>query len=182
LRSGFDVDSVGRALADTVGPLRALGTIVLTARLPDPGRMIGLPNALARPLARRIRVVNAVADVVAVRYGTLHFDAAAHPYTYDPRMWSVDRLHPSERGHPLLAAGFASLLATAGFPVRAWPSLVPTSPEPTRAAQLWWMATHGTRWVLDRSADLVPYLIKLAATEWWHELRGDDSPDPCSGK
>ncbi len=177
LRGSFDVDAVGQSLTDTVSQLRALGTIVLTVRLPDPGRMLGLPNALSRPLARRIRAVNAVADVVAARYATVHFDAAGHPDTYDRRMWSVDRLHPSERGHRLLAAGFAAMLAADGIPVWSPPSIDPTSPEPSRGAQLWWMATRGTRWVLDRSTDLVPYLIRMAAREWWSEMRGGDSAE-----
>jgi hypothetical protein len=34
------------------------------------------------------------------------------------------------------------------------------------------MATKGTRWVYDRSRDLVPYLIGMAIAEWWYELRG----------
>jgi hypothetical protein len=34
------------------------------------------------------------------------------------------------------------------------------------------MATRGTRWVLARSTDLVPYLVRMAATEWWYDLRG----------
>jgi lysophospholipase L1-like esterase len=172
LRKTFDVEAVAGALSDTVGQLRAAGTVVLTVRLPDPGRMLGLPTSLAKPLARRIRAVNAVADTVAARYATLHFDAAEHPYTYERSMWSVDRLHPSERGHRLLAAGFASLLADSGVPLRAGPSTDPTSPEPTRGAQLRWMATRGTRWVLARSTDLVPYLVRMAATEWWYDLRG----------
>jgi hypothetical protein len=45
-----------------------------------------------------MRAVNAVADRVAARHGTLHFDAANHREVYDRRNWSVDRLHPSERG------------------------------------------------------------------------------------
>jgi lysophospholipase L1-like esterase len=177
LRGSFDADAIGRALIETVAQLRAAGAIVLTARLPDPGRMLGLPDVLARPLGRRVRAVNAIADVVAARYGTVHFDAAGHPDTYDRRMWSVDRLHPSERGHRLLAAGFGAMLAAGGVPVWSQPSLHPTSPEPSRAAQLWWMATRGSRWVLDRSTDLVPYLLRMAAAEWWHDLRGRDSSD-----
>ncbi|HEV7896566.1 MAG TPA: SGNH/GDSL hydrolase family protein [Planosporangium sp.] len=172
LRKTFDVEAVARALTETVGQLHATGAVVLTMRLPDPGRMLGLPASLARPLARRVRAVNAVADTVATRYATLHFDAARHPHTYLRAMWSVDRLHPSERGHRLLAAGFASLLAASGVPLRAHPSTDPTSPEPTRGEQIRWMATRGTRWMLDRSTDLVPYLLGMAATEWWQGLRG----------
>jgi lysophospholipase L1-like esterase len=177
LRGSFDADAIGRALTETVVQLRAVGAVVLTARLPDPGRMLGLPELLARPLARRVRAVNAITDVVAAQYGTVHFDAAGHPDTYDRRMWSVDRLHPSERGHRLLAAGFGRMLAATGVPVWCQPSLNPTNPEPSRAEQLWWMATRGSRWVLDRSTDLVPYLLRMAAAEWWSQVRGCDSTD-----
>jgi hypothetical protein len=142
---------------------------VLTMRLPDPGRMLGLPGALARPLGRRIRAVNRLADDVAVRFGTLHFDAAEHPEAYQRRMWSVDRLHPSERGHRLVARGYADLL---GLPESHWPAGEPGNPVPTRRDQFGWMATKGTRWVLDRSTDLVPYLLGMAVAEWWYGLRG----------
>ena len=165
LRRGFDAGRVGAALAHTVGALSAAGATVLTMRLPDPGRMFGLPGALARPLGRRIRAVNAVADAVAARYGTVHFDAAGHPLAYDRRMWSVDRLHPSERGHRLVACAYAALLGVPG------PSPEPSGRAPTRRAQLGWLATKGTRWVLDRSTDLVPYLVGMATVEWWYGLR-----------
>jgi lysophospholipase L1-like esterase len=172
LRDRFDLAAVGRALTTAVAELVESGAVVLTARLPDPGRMLGIPKVLARPLARRIHAVNAVADHLAERYRTVHFDAAGHPSTYDSPMWSVDRLHPSERGHRLLARSFAELLADRGFPVRQLPALAPSNPEPTRRAQAWWMATRGTRWVVDRATDLVPDLARLAAVECWYRLRG----------
>lgn len=50
---------------------------------------------------------------MAARFDTVHVDLGALPGTYDRRMWSVDRLHPSERGHRLLARCFA---AVDGFP------------------------------------------------------------------
>ena len=168
LRDQLDVAAVSRALTATVGALTDAGAVVLTARLPDPGRMFGLPGALARPLARRMAAVNAVTDAVAARFGTVHLDVANHPSTYDRQMWSVDRLHPGERGHRLLARGFADALAGTGFPVPARPSLEPDNREPTRRAQAWWMATKGSRWVLTRCTDLVPSLIRMAAAEWWH--------------
>jgi lysophospholipase L1-like esterase len=172
LRATFDVPAIARALDHTVGALRSVGTVVLTVRLPDPGRMFGLPGSLARPLARRINAVNAVADAVAQRYRTVHFDAATHPSTYDPRMWSVDRLHPSERGHRMLAVSYADLLAEAGVPVHERPDPEPGSPEPRRRDEVWWLATQGTLWLLRRSTDLVPYLMKMAVIEWWDGLRG----------
>jgi len=111
LRPGFDPDGFAATAAHVVGALRAAGAEVLTMRLPDPGRMLGLPGPLARPLARRAHQLNYVMDGIADRFGTLHFDAASDPETYDRRMWAVDRLHPSERGHRLIARRFHALLA-----------------------------------------------------------------------
>jgi lysophospholipase L1-like esterase len=167
LRSNFEPERMAASVAHTIGALRAAGAEVLTMRLPDPGRMLGLPGALARPLARRAHQVNDVMDVMARRFGTLHFDAATDAEAYDPRMWAVDRLHPSERGHRLIARRFHALLAEAGFPVCAAPGAEPENPPPSRMAEFAWMATKGTAWVARRSTDLVPHLLGLAFTEWW---------------
>jgi lysophospholipase L1-like esterase len=172
LRGGFDPARTGAAVAGIVATLRAEGTHVLTMRMPDPGAMFGLPKALASPLARRMRAVNAVVDEVSRRYGTLHFDAAGDAASYERRNWSVDRLHPNERGHRLIARRFHALLAGAGFPVGPEPEPEPTSPPPTRGQEFAWMATKGTAWVLRRSTDLVPALLYLAVREW---IKGDSS-------
>ncbi len=115
LRPGFDAAKIEAAAAQTVGALRDAGAQVLTMRLPDSGWMLGLPDALAKPLARRTHAVNAAMDAVAQRFGTLHFDAAGDPATYEKRMWAVDRLHPNERGHRLIARSFHDLLTAAGY-------------------------------------------------------------------
>ncbi|MEN3304453.1 MAG: hypothetical protein V7603_655 [Micromonosporaceae bacterium] len=168
LRGTFDPARVAAATEHTVGALRAAGAVVLTMRLPDPGLMFGLPGALARPLARRVAAINTAVDAIAARFGTVHFDAARHPETYDRRMWSVDRLHPSERGHRLIAGAYHEMLGGYGLPRGERPDPEPGNPPPTRRAQVRWMATKGTRWLLDRSTDLVPYLFTMALREWWN--------------
>ena len=165
LRPGFDPEHIERSAAHTVGALRAAGAEVLTMRLPDAGRMLGLPVALARPLARRTQLVNSVLDAVAARFGTLHFDAAASPETYDRQMWAVDRLHPNERGHRMIARSFHALLAAAGHQLGPAPDAEPANQPPSRLAEFGWMATKGTAWVLRRSTDLVPYLLAMAVAE-----------------
>ena len=172
LRRGFDPDRFAAASAHTVGALRAAGAEVLTMRLPDPGQMLGLPGPLARPLARRAREVNAIVDGLAARFATLHYDAAGDTAALDPRMWAVDRLHPSERGHRLMAGRFHDLLAGAGVPVGPRPDPEPSSPPPGRLAEIAWLATKGTAWVLRRSTDLVPGLLAMAIREW----RPDEAP------
>ncbi|GAA2620408.1 SGNH/GDSL hydrolase family protein [Dactylosporangium fulvum] len=171
LRDPFDARRICGHLERSVAALRAIGAEVLTIRLPDPGRMFGLPGPLARPLARRMHELNTVTDRVATRYDTVHFDAAGNADSYDRRMWSVDRLHPSERGHRFLACSFFDLLTVRGSSMArsgVRPDPAPTSPPPTVSAQVWWMATQGTRWVVRRSTDLLPGLFRLAWAEWRH--------------
>lgn len=172
LRNRFDLTAVGRALITAVAALNSAGAVVLTSRLPDPSRMLGVPGALARPLTRRMRAINAVADVLAERYGTVHFDAGNHPEVYHRNMWSVDRLHPGERGHRLIAHSYAVMLAGRGVPVHRLPELDAVNPEPPRIAQLGWLATKGTQWLVRRATDLIPDLAGLAAVEYWYRLRG----------
>jgi lysophospholipase L1-like esterase len=181
LRAGFDPVRIDAAVAHTIGALRASGAVVLTMRLPDPGRMFGLPGPLARPLASRTHAVNAVIDALAQRFGTVHFDAAGDPEAYDSRMWSVDRLHPSERGHRLIACRFHDQLAAAGLLLGPRPAAEPSSVPPGRLAELGWLATRGTAWVLRRSTDLVPALLAMAVREW---LSGshDDQDGAAAGR
>jgi lysophospholipase L1-like esterase len=166
LRPGFDAARIGAAAGRTVGALCAAGAVVLTMRLPDPGQMLGMPGVLARPLARRAHEINQVVDEVAARYDTLHFDASAAPEVYERRMWAADRLHPSERGHRMIARQFHGMLAVAGHPVGPPPDAEPSNPPPTRGAVLAWLATKGTAWVVRRSTDLVPSLLAMAYAEW----------------
>jgi hypothetical protein len=171
LRPSFDPERIASSAERTVAALRAAGAQVLTMRLPDAGRMLGLPGVLARSLARRTQQVNAVLDEVSSRFGTLHFDAAGTPETYDRRMWAVDRLHPNERGHRLIARSFHSLLEAAGHPVGQPPDPEPANPPPSRLAEIAWMATKGTASVVRRSTDLVPFLLAMAAAEMFGSAR-----------
>ncbi|MFC1412712.1 SGNH/GDSL hydrolase family protein [Streptacidiphilus sp. N1-12] len=165
LRAAYDINAVARNLDATLGALADDGALLLTACLPDPGRMLGLPASLARPLARRMRSVNEVVHALSERYGAVHVHVVDCDWVHDPRMWSVDRLHPSERGHRALAREFHALLAARGVAAGPAPGAEPTGAAPGRAAGVWWMATRGTRWVLERCTDLLPDLLRLAAAE-----------------
>ena len=182
LRGDFDADVLGARLTTMVAALTAGGATVLTARLPDPGRMFGLPGALARPLGRRMSALNAVLDRIAVEYGTIHVDIAGDEAgdrtIYARTNWSVDRLHPSERGHRLLAHRFAVALRAHGHPVPELPGLAATNPEPTVTQRAWWMATQGNKWLLRRSRDLMPTLARMVATEIWNGARPAPATSP----
>lgn len=172
LRGNFRPDVCAAHLEHAVANLTSAGATVLTARMPNPGKLLSLPSALARPLARRIGEVNAAMDDISRRHGTVHVDLAGDTRTYDRQMWSVDRLHPSEVGHRHLAVEYAAALTSRGMPVPG-PLTVERSggARVTRAGQLWWLATRGTAWVTARSHDLVPQLAGLAAREVWSDLR-----------
>ncbi|MFD6417914.1 SGNH/GDSL hydrolase family protein [Streptomyces sp. NPDC060194] len=170
LRCSFDIHAYARRLDTVLAELTGRGTVVLTACLPDPGALIGLPAPLARPLARRQRAVNAVVHELSRRYDAVHLHAASPPP--GPEFRSGDRLHPSERGHRRLAAGFHVLLSARGLAPGPRPRLEPDRPAPARAASLWLLATTGTGWVLRRCGDLLPQLLLLAAAEIRHERRG----------
>ncbi|MFJ5926024.1 SGNH/GDSL hydrolase family protein [Kitasatospora sp. NPDC092948] len=171
LRASFDLDLTARHLSAVLRSLTAVGTVPLTACLPDPGRLLRLPTPLARPLARRMRGVNAVVHALSEHHHAVHLHLADLPWTARRALLSVDRLHPSAAGHQLIACGFHSLLVEAGHPVGPPPAELATV-APAPGADLWWMATQGTRWVAARSTDLLPGLLALAAIEARHQLRG----------
>ncbi|MCQ9184933.1 SGNH/GDSL hydrolase family protein [Streptomyces sp. IBSBF 2953] len=172
LRCTFDVHAVAARLDTVYGAFADQGAVLLTACLPDPGATLGLPGALARPLARRQRAVNAVVHALSERYGAVHLHASQGAWTTDRAMWSADRLHPGERGHRQLALRFHALLAEAGLADGPAPSPDPQRPAPSTSAGLWWLATAGTGWVARRCTDLLPQLLTLAADELRHRARG----------
>ncbi|WP_225101204.1 SGNH/GDSL hydrolase family protein [Streptomyces sp. CoH27] len=172
LRHTFDIRAVAAHLDEVYAALTRQGATLLTACLPDPGAMLGLPGALARPLARRQQAVNTVVHALSERYGAVHLHTAGGTWITDRALWSADRLHPGERGHRQLAVRFHALLAEAGRATGEPPSPEPEFPAPTRTASLLWLATAGTGWVVRRCQDLLPQLLRLAADEMRHQARG----------
>jgi lysophospholipase L1-like esterase len=172
LRCTFDIQALAARLDEVYAAFTEQGAVLLTACLPDPGAMLGLPGALARPLARRQRAVNTVVHALSERYGAVHLHAAEGEWIMDRAIWSADRLHPGERGHRQLALRFHALLAEEGVATGAAPSPEPEFPAPTKSASLWWLATAGTGWVARRCTDLLPQLLRLAADEMRHRARG----------
>lgn len=172
LRSTFDIEKIAQRLDKVYESFTRQGTAVLTACLPDPGTMLGLPGVLGHPLARRQRAVNTVVHTLSERYGAVHLHAVDDPWIMDRAMWSSDRLHPGERGHRQIALRFHAMLRHRGMATQTAPSPEPEFPPPTKQASLLWLATAGTAWVIRRCNDLLPQLVRLAVVEMRHRAKG----------
>jgi lysophospholipase L1-like esterase len=162
LRADFDPAVMHADCAAIVDALRAAGAHVLMLRYHDHTRVFRIPAPLRRALRRRIDAVNAVTDRVAAgRPGVDVLDVDRLPGGYDRASWAVDRLHPSELGHRMLAAGFADLLADAGFAVPHPVSLeCGGGREVTAAHRAAWLVVKGVPWLLRRSRDLGPVIVQ----------------------
>jgi lysophospholipase L1-like esterase len=160
LRSDFDPRAIHADLDTVVSALTGLGTLVVMVRYHDHGRVFRLPGPLHRALARRIDALNAAVDDVALRHGAGVVDLGALPGTYLPGTWSVDRLHPSEWGHRMLARALADCLATAGASVPGEVSpACGGSATISRFDHVAWLVVKGIPWLWRRGTDLLSYLL-----------------------
>lgn len=148
-------------------------------RTPRRTRPSGRPRCRARAaraaghtLARRQAGVNAVVHALSDRYDAVHLHLADRSRVGDRSLWSPDRLHPAERGHRTVAAGFHALLAARGLALGAPPGLEPRQPPPGRLDSWRRLATAGTGRLARRSTDLLPQLMCLAGAELWHRACG----------
>jgi lysophospholipase L1-like esterase len=165
LRSDFNARAIAADFDKVVGTLSGMGAVVVMVRYHDHGRVFRLPGPLHRALARRIDALNAAIDEVALRYDAGVVDLGALPGTYLARAWSVDRLHPSEWGHRMLARALSDQLAEDGVRVAA--EVSPRCAGSARIStldRLLWLTVKGLPWVFSRGFDLVPYLLQ-ALTE-----------------
>ncbi|MGW0860215.1 SGNH/GDSL hydrolase family protein, partial [Streptomyces sp. NPDC002690] len=172
LRHPFDLDRLAHRMDEVCALLAAGGAVLLTACLPDPGAVLGLPATLGRPLARRQQGVNAVVHHLSARYAAVHLHAHDPAWVADRSLWSPDRLHPAERGHRKVAADFHGLLTARGLATGAPPGSEPRLPRPGRAASARLLVTEGAGWLARRSTDLLPQLFLLAAREAGHAALG----------
>ena len=157
MRSDFDEERLRADLGHVVGTLVAAGTTVITAKYHDHHRVFRLPGPLRRALASRIAALNDVVDTVAREHRVGLVDLGQVPGIYAPEAWAVDRLHPSELGHRLLARAIAAQLAAFGT---AEISLVCAGGRtPGRIARWGWLVFKGLPWLVRRGHDLVPYAL-----------------------
>lgn len=173
MRSTWDPARLREDLMTCAEALHRTGAVVLTVRFHDHAAVLPLPGVLRRPMAARIGAVNEVYDEIHSRFGGLRLDLGAMAEVHAREFWSVDRLHPSERGHRALARGFGELLVEAGLEF-ALPDLEPSGGiPPSWRRDLAWVAAAGAPWVGRRARDLGPLAVRLA----WNEARR--APEPA---
>lgn len=165
LKSCWDPGRVRDDLLTMADALTGQGATLMTARFHDHGAVFGLPGMLRRPLLRRIEQLNEVWDDVHAAYGGLRVDLAQRPEVWDRRFWSVDRMHPSEQGHRLLARTFGAELQRAGFGFELPPLDPAGGIPPNWRRDLAWMVAEGAPWLGRRARDLGPWAVRLALTE-----------------
>ncbi|MQA62384.1 MAG: SGNH/GDSL hydrolase family protein [Actinophytocola sp.] len=162
LRSDFDAGTLAADLDAIVTALQRVGSVPLMLRFHDHARVFRLPRPLARALRDRIAELNDVIDLIVARRGVGCFDVGAEEGTYQLCSWSVDRLHPSEFGHRILARGFTRLIADAGFAVPAPVSLQTRGGKASGTADhIGWLIAQGIPWLWRRGRDLVPYAASM---------------------
>ncbi|MFI6831947.1 SGNH/GDSL hydrolase family protein [Kribbella sp. NPDC050241] len=165
LRSNFDSGRIRACLDHCAEQLTARGALLLTVRFHDHGQVFGLPAWLRRPLWQRIEQVNQVYDDLHAKFGGIRLDMADYPEVYRRDFWSIDRLHPGERGHRRLARAFADELARRGLPIDVPPDLDCAGVAPSRWADTLWMVKEGVPWLGRRANDLVPWAARMAVTQ-----------------
>lgn len=163
MRSTWDPAKIHDDLLRCADDLAGQGALLMTVRFHDHSRVFGLPSRLARPMSRRIDMVNAVFDEIDETYGGIQVDLDKVPQLYDRAMWSIDRMHPSELGHRTLAICFAELLHQRGLSFGA-PSPVCTSQTPSKANDAVWLVTQGAPWLGRRAWDLGPWIARQATS------------------
>jgi lysophospholipase L1-like esterase len=171
LRSAFDPDQLRRDYETVIGSLRACGTTVLTVRYHDHSRVFWMPGPLRRALRQRIAELNAVIDAVVARYGIGCLDLDLMPGGYDRETWSVDRLHPSELGHRMLADEFGVMLESEGFRVAVPVSLDSGGGRQITAVhRVLWLLFKGLPWLTSRGHDLITHALSILARDLWQTI------------
>lgn len=161
MRSTFDPGRIREDLCTVADQLASNGARLLMVRFHDHGRVFRLPSPLRAALWRRIAELNAIYDEIHRTYGGICLDLSSNTEVYTRSAWSIDRLHPSERGHRWLAKAFAERLEVADLSVLENAA----GAVPTKWQELHWLVSRGVPWAFRRIRDLGPWTVRLAVAE-----------------
>ncbi len=143
IRPGGDADALAAVFEDAVRRLRATGAQVLVVTGFPP------PFPVLRRVRNRVALYNLRLYAIADRQGCRVLDLYAMPPLFDPRAWSVDRLHLSTDGHRRTALRAAEVLGVGV--AEDWREPLPPADPVDRAtrlrADLRWTREHLLPWV-----------------------------------
>ncbi|QRP43852.1 SGNH/GDSL hydrolase family protein [Amycolatopsis sp. FDAARGOS 1241] len=169
LRPDFDAEQISADLTELVRTLAAQGTLLVPVRFHDHSKVFRLPSSIKRALAARVAELNAAIDAVVAAEGVPCLNLHELPGAYELTSWSVDRLHPSELGHRMLALGFTTLLEQAGYAVAEPVSLTCSGGvEPSALSHFGWLVGKGVPWLWRRGREFLPYAVAIM----WRSFRG----------
>jgi lysophospholipase L1-like esterase len=161
-RADFTPPAFADDLRAVVAALRPCGATVLLGRLHDPCAVVPLPGQLRDRLRLRVDSVNATVDEVARDPDVHLLDLADIPALRLRRAWAVDRVHPHESTHGILAAAAATALRDAGLPVAAVPPSPLPDSAPRASAEARWVIRHGTPWMAGHLRQVALPALSLA--------------------
>ena len=148
LRRNFEPDDLAARYDKTIERLRATGADVLVFRFADVTRR--LPGA--KYIRPRVDFLNKAVEETAKRHGARLVDLWPDEEFYNPRLWSIDRLHLSTAGHQRVAGHVLRALGVTPHP--EWMASVPP-PEALswlsrRTADARWARQHLAPWIKRR--------------------------------
>jgi len=111
IRPDFDQLDYERDLDELVGQLVATGATVMMGTYGDITKVLRMSARIKASLEERLLRANEVIRKVSARHATPMVEARGMPDSIDVRSYSVDRLHPSPRGHLLIAQAYADVLS-----------------------------------------------------------------------
>jgi len=159
MRPRFEVVAFAREVSALHQALSAAGATVLTFTLPDLSPLL----PLARPLAPRIRAMNAAVREAAAVYGTRVVDFAAHAVSTDARLWHPDRIHANADGHARIADALAHALELPGSD-GSWMEPLPELPREhalrMAGRELAWATRYLLPWVLAQWSPARPAAVE----------------------
>ncbi len=162
IRPGFDAAAVVGELEAMFAALSAGGAQVVTFTFPDIAKIA----PLVRRLRPRLLDFNDRIREAADKHGVILVDTFAYPVTWDPRLWSIDRIHATPLGHATIAAATADALGLPGSD-KNWrlplPQLVRQAGWRRAGREVHWLATFLGPWA-------------------WRRLRGRSSGDGRTAK
>ena len=140
-----------------------LGSEVIMIELHDPNELLRIPKIMNRILRKRVESVNTVYRKIAEELEIVLIKTRDIPDVHNLKNWHIDRMHPGERGHKMLAREVAVQLQR-----RGWLISIPEEGEiliRERSQQIKWLIANGLPWFLKRSVDLLPVVLFLSVIE-----------------